>query len=137
MTAKPFLDTNILVYALMRSDRRSGQAKALLDAGGVISVQVLNEFTNVGRRKLGRSWQDVRDALDSLAELLDPPLPLTHDLHRAGIDLCQRFGFPFYDGLIVAAAKSAGCGLLLTEDMQHGRRVDGVVIRNPFLDSEA
>jgi predicted nucleic acid-binding protein len=63
MNAKPFLDTNILVYAFASNDPRSKLAEDLLAAGGVISIQVLNEFVNVSRRKLAREWVEIEDAL--------------------------------------------------------------------------
>jgi predicted nucleic acid-binding protein len=132
MNAKPFLDTNILVYAFASNDPRSGRAEALLAAGGVISVQVLNEFVNVSRRKLRREWAEIEDALGVLRTILDPPIPLTIKLHEAAVWLARDHGFPFYDSLIITAAIGAGCGILYSEDMQHGQTVDGVTIRNPF-----
>jgi predicted nucleic acid-binding protein len=132
MNAKPFLDTNILVYAFASNDPRSDRAEALVTAGGVISVQVLNEFVNVSRRKLRREWVEIEDALGVLRTILDPPIPLTIKLHEAAVWLARDHGFPFYDSLIITAAIRAGCGILYSEDMQHGQTVDGVTIRNPF-----
>ena len=63
MNPKPFLDTNILIYAFASNDPRSDRAEALLVAGGVISIQVLNEFVNVSRRKLAREWSEIDGAL--------------------------------------------------------------------------
>jgi predicted nucleic acid-binding protein len=132
MPAKPFLDTNVLIYAFARDDPRSGTAEALLAAGGVISIQVLNEFVNVSRRKLGREWAEIESAIEVLRALLDPPIPLTLDLHEVAVAHARDHGFAFHDALIVAAANSAGCGILYTEDMQHGRTVRGLTICNPF-----
>jgi len=132
MNAKPFLDTNIIVYAFASNDPRSEQAEALLAAGGVISIQVLNEFVNVSRRKLQREWAEIEDTLDVLRTILDPPIPLTIDLHESAIRLARDHGFPFYDSLIIAAANRAGCHILYSEDMQDGQTVDGVTVRNPF-----
>ncbi len=75
MSAKPFLDTNIIVYAFSTNDPRSRKAEALLEGGGVISVQVLNEFVHVLRRKQGRDWPEIVEALDLLTILLDAPAP--------------------------------------------------------------
>jgi predicted nucleic acid-binding protein len=129
---KPFLDTNVLVYAFAVGDRRSETAEALVAAGGVISVQVLNEFVNVSRRKLGRDWAEIESATGVLRVLLDPPLPLTLELHETAVVLARDHGFAFYDALIVAAASRAGCVTLYSEDMQHGQTIDGLTIRNPF-----
>ena len=132
MSVKPFLDTNILVYAFAANDRRSDTAEALLAAGGVVSVQVLNEFVNVSRRKLGLEWSEIRKALTILRALLDPPQPLTVELHEAAIDIAHRYGFHFYDSLILAAALQAGCDVLYSEDLQSRQRVDRLTVRNPF-----
>lgn len=133
MNAKPFFDTNILVYAFAADDPRGPRAESLLAQGGVISIQVLNEFVNVFRRKLRRSWAEVEDALAVLETLLDPPLPLTLELHRAGLALARELKLAFYDSLIIAAAERAGCSVLYSEDLQSGRSIGGVRIRNPFL----
>jgi predicted nucleic acid-binding protein len=132
MNARPFLDTNVLVYAFAANDARGAVAEALVAAGGIVSVQVLNEFVNVSRKKLRRSWADVQAALDALGTLLDPPLPLTAELHRRAVALARRHAFAFYDSLIIAAASQAKCRVLYTEDMQDGRTIAGVTVRNPF-----
>jgi len=133
MTAKPFLDTNVLIYAFAENDPRSQTAEALLAAGGVISIQVLNEFVNVSRRKLAREWAEIESAVEVLRALLDPPIPLTLDLHEIAVAHARDNGFAFHDALIVAAASRAGCGILYTEDMQHGKSLHGLTIRNPFV----
>lgn len=83
----PFLDTNVLVYAALQSDPRSDAARALLRDGGVISVQVLNEFANVARRKLRRPWPEVRQALAAVRALCPAPRPLTAATHEAALAL--------------------------------------------------
>ncbi|MCC6780090.1 MAG: PIN domain-containing protein [Hyphomicrobiales bacterium] len=132
MSAKPFFDTNVLVYAFASNDPRSGKAEALLAEGGLVSVQVLNEFVNVARRKQRREWDEIRSALDALKVLLEPPLPLTVDVHEAAIEIARHRGFAFYDSLIVAAAAIAGCRVLFTEDLQDGQSIGELTIRNPF-----
>jgi predicted nucleic acid-binding protein len=133
MNAKPFLDTNILVYAFTTADPRSTIAVKLLGDGGIISIQVFNEFVNVLRRKLRFAWREVENALRALRTLLDPPIPLTLDLHEAAIGLARQHRLAFYDALIVAAATQANCAVLFSEDMQNGRRMGGLTIRNPFV----
>lgn len=132
MNARPFLDTNVVVYAFAASDPRNDRAEALLAAGGVISVQVVNEFVNVSRRKQRRSWAEIDEALGVLKILLEPPEPLTMELHTAAIGIARRQGFSIYDSLIVAAALQAGCSLLYSEGLQHGRKIGQLTIRNPF-----
>jgi len=134
MPGERFFDTNVLIYAFAAGDRRSDRAEALLAEGGVIGVQVLNEFTNVSLRKLGWDWPQVDAALAVIAELMAPVLSLTADIHAEAVKLARGNSLAFYDALIVAAAADAGCRLLLTEDLQHGRKFGGVTIQNPFLE---
>ena len=132
MSDKPFLDTNVIIYALSSDDPRNRKAEALLDSGGVISVQVLTEFVNVCRRKLGRSWDEVDEALGALKVLLDPPQPLTAELHDTAVRIARDHGFSIFDSLIIAAALHAGCPILYSEDLQHGQVIEGLTVRNPF-----
>jgi len=136
MTAKPFLDTNVLIYAFAAEDPRSETAEALLAAGGVISIQVLNEFVNVSRRKLAREWPEIERQIDLLRTLVEPPIPLTLDIHETAISHARRYGFAFYDALIIAAANRAGCSTVYSEDLHHGQTILGLTIRNPFADQE-
>ena len=132
MSGKAFLDTNIVVYAFIASDHRAEIAAGLLEAGGTISVQVLNEFASVARRKLGMSWDEVDAALEAVKTLCGTVLPMTVELHAAGLDIARRYGFGIYDALIVAAAIRGRCQTLYSEDMQDGQRIEGLTVRNPF-----
>jgi predicted nucleic acid-binding protein len=126
-----FFDTNILVYA-QQVDGKADRARALFAAGGKLSVQVLNEFTAVSRRKQNRDWREIAEAISDVLVLVDPPLALTLDLHAAARALAEDHRLSFYDALIVAAALEAGCDILYSEDMQHGRTIGGLSIVNPF-----
>ncbi len=108
-------------------------ARQLLFEGGVVGVQVLNEFASVARAKLGFTWPQVQEAIDSIVMLCPSPRPLSIDTHLRALELGKRYGFSIWDGLIVAAAIQARCSVLLTEDLQHGQTIDGVRIENPFL----
>jgi predicted nucleic acid-binding protein len=129
---KPFFDTNILVYA-QQSGARGARARELVAEGGVASVQVLDELANVLRKKLKRDWPEVFDVLADVRDALDPPLPLTAETHEAGLALARDHDVAFYDALIVAAARDAGCATLYSEDLQHGRRFGDLTVVNPFL----
>jgi len=130
--AKVFLDTNVLIYAFS-DDARAIVAEALLDRGGDISVQVLNEFANVARRKLGFDWRQIEQALAAIRTLARAIHPIDLETHTDAIALAQRYGFSFYDALIVASALRARCKVLFSEDMQDGLVVgDGLKIANPF-----
>ncbi|MFV0645810.1 MAG: PIN domain-containing protein [Sphingomonadaceae bacterium] len=127
-----FLDTNILVYQLSGNIEKADKAAALVREGGVISVQVLNEFANVARRKAGLEWGEVRQLTKTLGSLLEI-IPLDADMHEHGLRLCERYGFSLYDGMIVAAALSSSCDTVWSEDMHTGLEVEGkLIIRNPF-----
>jgi predicted nucleic acid-binding protein len=131
---KAFFDTNILVYTTT-SDRRKQQAAACLSQGGVASVQVLNEFVHVARRKLRTDWPLIELALEQFRASLEDILPITLQTHDSAVALARDHGLAFYDALIVASAIEAGCDVLYSEDMQHGRRIGGLAIVNPFLES--
>lgn len=134
MPGDRFFDTNILIYAFTTGDQRSATAEMLLAEGGVVGVQVLHEFTSVAHRKLRWDWSRIDAALEIIAELTGPIHPLTADIHAHAVKLARTGTLSFYDALIVAAATESGCRLLLTEDLQHGRKFGGVTIQNPFLE---
>ena len=131
-----FFDTNILVYA-QHAGGKADRARALLAGGGKLSVQVLNEFTAVSRRKQGKGWREIGEAISDLLALVDPPLALTLDLHAAARALAEEHRLSFYDALIVVSAIEAGCNVLYSEDMQHGRTIGGLAIANPFRENTA
>ena len=130
---KVFLDTNVVLYTLAEGDPRRPIARTRLAQGGTISVQVLNKFATVARRKLKLSWPEVYKALAVVRTLCPPPVPLTLATHEAALALASQHSFSLYDALIVASALEAGCDTLLSEDMQHGRVIDArLTITNPF-----
>jgi predicted nucleic acid-binding protein len=132
MPGRRFFDTNILIYAFAADDPRSARAESLMADGGVIGVQVLNEFTNVARRKLRWPWGQIEAALAAIEDLLGPARPLTAVLHSQAVVLARDYELPFYDALIVAAAGDAACPILFSEDFQHGQKFGSVTIENPF-----
>jgi predicted nucleic acid-binding protein len=131
-----FFDTNIIVYA-QQTGGKADRARALLAAGGKLSVQVLNEFTAVSRRKQEKEWREIGEAISDLLALVQPPLALTLDLHAAARVLAEEHQLSFYDALIVVSAIEAGCNVLYSEDMQHGRTIGGLTIANPFRENAA
>lgn len=127
-----FFDTNVLVYIASGDSAKADRAEAVIAAGGVISVQVLNELANVARRKMQMSWDETHAYLDMLRDLLTVH-PLTVETHETGLRLAERHGLSIYDAMIAAAALRAGCDTLWSEDMQHGMVLDeGLRIVNPF-----
>src|ERR1700741_1605705 len=135
---KAFFDTNVLIYSVALDDQRSARAEELLAAGGTISVQILNEFVSVARRKIMMPWRDVREALDAFRVLCPSPLALTMKMHEAALNIAEKHGFGIHDALVVAAACEAGCAILYSEDFQDGQTIDGqLTIRNPFARSSS
>jgi predicted nucleic acid-binding protein len=136
MPAKAFFDTNVLIYAVAQDDPRSARAEELLASGGVLSVQILNEFVSVARRKILMSWSDVAEALDAFQILCPSPLPISIEMHQAALKIAEKYGYNIYDALVIAAALEAGCATLYSEDFRDGQTMEGhLTIRNPFARS--
>jgi predicted nucleic acid-binding protein len=130
--AETFFDTNVLLYLFSEDTTKSDRAEELVANGGVISVQVLNEFAAVASRKLGMSWSEIRDVLTPIRTICEVE-PLTIETHDRGIEIAERYGLSFYDAMILASALSAGCKILYSEDLQDGQVIDRQLrIRNPF-----
>jgi len=133
MPGKAFLDTNVLIYAVTQSDARAARAEELLIAGGVVSVQILNEFAVVARRKLQMPWAGVAEAVEAFLVLCPSPIPVTLEIHEAARAIAEKLGCNIYDALVVAAALEAGCTTLYSEDFQNGQVIEGkLTVRNPF-----
>lgn len=132
MSAERFVDTNVVLYLLSQDSKKADRAEAVLAQGPVVSIQVLNEFMNVARRKLGMSWTDIGDFSELLRALcrVEPITIATHDLGR---QLGERYQLAVYDAMIAASALLAGCETLYSEDMHAGLRIEGrLTIENPF-----
>jgi predicted nucleic acid-binding protein len=141
MIALVFVDTNVLIYAQDSADlkkQRRAQAwrRELWKTGaGRISFQVLQEFyVNVAQK-----WPNARSqAREEVRDLLAwRPVRVDADLLEHAWLIQDRFKLSFWDSLIVAAAKSASCGYLLTEDLQDGQEFDGLRALNPFTNDPA
>ena len=136
MPARSFFDTNILIYAddkaapakqrraleLVAEHRRAGT--------GVLSLQVLQEYFVTVTRKLQVDARIARRKVELLAEF-DVATPEVTDI-LAAVDLHRLHGLSFWDALVLRSAQQSGCSVLLTEDMQDAREMDGVRIVNPF-----
>jgi len=127
-----FFDTNVLVYLASADAEKADRAETIVAAGGIISVQVLNELANVARRKMRMSWAETNALLGTLRGLLTVH-PLTLEVHETGLALAERYGLSTYDAMIAASALHAGCDTLWSKDMQDGLAFDeGLRIVNPF-----
>jgi predicted nucleic acid-binding protein len=130
---KDFFDTNVLIYAMAKNDPRASKADALLASGGMVSIQSLNEFVSVARRKLGMSWKEVKEFVDLICVLCPDPAPISLDTHKGALAIAEKYGYSIYDALIASAALEAGCKTLYSEDLQDGQIINRqLTIRNPF-----
>jgi predicted nucleic acid-binding protein len=132
MSNDVFFDSNVILYLAGSDVSRASRSELLLEQGGVISVQVLNEIANVLRsRKWLWPWPEVHAFLAPLRTSLTV-MPVTKSTHERGIGYAERYQLAMFDANIVAAAVLAGCTTLYSEDMHNGLVIDGLTIRNPF-----
>lgn len=129
--SRPFFDTNVVLYLLSADERKADIAERLLAAGGVVSVQVLNEAASVCLRKLNLPWPEVRELLAAVKATCEI-VPLTLAVHERALQLAERHRLSLYDALICAAAGEAEAELLYSEDMHDGLAIGGTTVRNPF-----
>lgn len=129
--SKPFIDSNVILYLLSSDYTKADKAEAILEAGGIISVQVLNEVVSVCRRKLQMEWSEVDAVLQAVKASVEI-VPLTEATHELAVQICRRYQLSFYDAHICSAALVAGSKVVLSEDMQDGMVVNSLVIKNPF-----
>lgn len=137
MTAPVFVDSNVLIYAVDGSNPKKHEAARLWRSElwksrlGRISFQVLQEFyANVDRK-----WPAAREQVQAEIRNLMTWRVMDADILESGWKIQERYQVSFWDSLIVAAAKAASCRYLLTEDLQEGQEMDGVVVVNPFRSS--
>ena len=134
-----FLDTNIFVYTFDASAPEKQKIaneliqSALETGNGVISTQVVQEFLNVALRKF-KPPMSHDDALAYVRHVLAPLCEHAPSIlfYEIALSIREETGYSLYDTLIVTAALTTNCTLLLSEDMQTGRKTDTVEIINPF-----
>jgi predicted nucleic acid-binding protein len=127
-----FFDTSVLLYVASADRAKADRAEKLIGEGGTISVQVLNEITNVARRKMRLSWTETHAFLSMIRSLLSVQ-PLTIEIHETGLALAERHSLSIYDAMIAATALHANCDTLWCEDMHDGMVLaERLRIVNPF-----
>jgi predicted nucleic acid-binding protein len=129
--ASRFFDTNVLLYLLSGDQTKANAAETLVASGGIVSVQVLNEFASVATRKLHMHIPEVREILRTVRRLCTVHA-LSVESHDQGLEVADRYQLSVFDAMIVASAHQAGCKSLYTEDLQDGMAILGLTIRNPF-----
>lgn len=129
---KAFFDTNVLLYLLSEDESKADRVEALLASGGVISVQVLDEFTAVASRKLDMSWREIKDMLAPIRTICEIE-SLTIETYDLAVKVAEGYGFSFYDATIAASALRSSCNTLFSEDFQNGQLIQKELrVRNPF-----
>lgn len=139
MPGRYFLDTNIFVYPLDHSSPgKAAKAQKLIREAirsglGVVSYQIVQEFFNVALRHFSKKMS-IEEAEQFLAITFRPLLAVNSSpaLYSEALHVHARHHFSWYDSLVVAAAMEAQCEVLYTEDLQHGQKIGGLQVRNPF-----
>lgn len=140
MSVENFLDTNLFVYQLTTEDEAKSEIAGKLIRKGIqtgrscISFQVVQECLNVIVRhaEITLTAEQAKRYLDTSLKPLWRIYP-SAPLYQRALDIQTFHRFGFYDSLIIAAAREAGCKVLYSEDLQHGQQIDSLTIQNPFL----
>jgi predicted nucleic acid-binding protein len=134
MSDKSFLDTNVLIYCYTETEpsKRAIAIAIAAQSGSWISTQVLQELANTLNRKFKIPWSNIDAALLEVSQNLNLYTNSFTTL-QAAIKIAERYGFSFYDSLIISSCIEIGCNVLYTEDLQHGQLINGILeIQNPF-----
>jgi predicted nucleic acid-binding protein len=130
--AEIFFDSNVLLYLLSSDEAKADRVETLLQKGGVVSVQVLNEVAAVALRKQALSFGELQEFLATLREFCRA-IPVTVGIHERGLEVAERWRYSLYDSMIIAAALESGCRTLYSEDLQHKQVIDRRLnVINPF-----
>ena len=141
MASRSFIDTNVLIYA--EANDEPVKQRAALDllkqlfgeATRVLSTQVLQEYCNVALKKLKLPAHHVRAQLDLFEQF--EVVQITPAIIRIGLDLHQTRSLAFFDAIMVATAQTAGCAVLLSEDLNTGAIMASVRMANPLANLAA
>lgn len=132
MPVKSFINRNVVIYALGPNSEKAALAAPLFMDHPTISTQVLSETANVALKKLALPLSETGKLLAMLETTCRVEIVTPATLQRA-LDVAGRYGFSWFDSLIIASALEAECDTLYTEDLQHGQVIeDKLTITNPF-----
>jgi len=131
MSDKVFLDTNILIYLFDSDSIKKGIVKNLLKQRPIISIQVINELSNVLIKKFKFEESDIKEILKKILEN-SHFFQIDQYIVFKALDIKKRYKFSYYDSLIVSSAISSQCQILYSEDMQHGQQIENLMIINPL-----
>jgi predicted nucleic acid-binding protein len=128
MNDKAFVDSNVFLYLYSADEeiKREKAITALKQYHCVTSTQALNELCNVCTKKWKIAVEDIEKAVDEICGACTI-YPLTPEIIKQALPLHRRYGYSFYDSLMLSSALSCGCNLLLSEDMQDGQVIEGLL----------
>jgi len=135
MSDRVFLDTNIIIYLYSddEDDKRNIAYKFVNNTNCVTSIQVMNEVSNVWFKKYALEKSEIVKYLDEIESISEEILLIQRKTINKALDIKERYGYSFYDCLMLASAMEANCNMILTEDMSDGQVIDGTLkIVNPF-----
>jgi predicted nucleic acid-binding protein len=135
------IDTNIAFYSLVRdgapNHAKVDRAKVVLAEADFLSVQVLNEYAFVAKRKLRRDWAEIVHDVELLRHTVGKIRSVDDAANREALRIAERYQLAFFDALLLAVALANGATVFYSEDMQHGLVIDGrLTITDPFLHAE-
>jgi|APTNR8051073442_1049403.scaffolds.fasta_scaffold01126_11 predicted nucleic acid-binding protein len=135
MSDKIFIDTNLLIYSISTDSAKAATVEQMLrkPLNFIVSTQIINEFVHTCYRKNLLSASDVKRVVEEFL-LFFELVVIEENTIRSALDLKLRYGYSWYDSLVIAAALENECSTLLSEDLQHGQIIDGrLTILNPFI----
>ena len=129
---RQFFDSNVVLYLLSDNQTKANCSEEIVEQGGVISVQMLNECVNMMLKNLTVARPEIDEFLAVIKSISDI-VPLSVEVHEGALELLDRYQLSWYDALIVSAAIESDCETLWSEDMHNGVVVNKTMtIRNPF-----
>ncbi|OHD55503.1 MAG: hypothetical protein A2Y33_11885 [Spirochaetes bacterium GWF1_51_8] len=134
MPDRAFIDSNLLIYLYSIDEFKQKRVEKLLESLDeiFISRQVIHEFCNVLINKFKRPAEDIRLALKDFYNNFEI-VELNTEITEKALSIFQSYRFSFYDSIIISAALTSKCGVLYSEDLQHGIKIGNLTITNPFL----
>ena len=135
MSVRAFLDTNIIVYLYSETEiKKHYIACRCLDANDcIISTQILNEASNVWTKKYKLRVDIIKKYVENVEKVCDELMVIQNKTIYKALDLKEKYGYSFYDCLVLASALESGCDIIFTEDMQDGQEIETKLkIINPF-----
>ena len=133
MQGKIFVDSNVILYLFTDAEDKKYKAYDVLVNSPTISIQVLNELSNILFKKYGLTGKEIKEHIDFLLDFVNVSL-ITISTINLALDLKDKYKYSYYDSLIIATAIENNCSVLYTEDMQDGQVIEGKLkIVNPFI----